>query len=83
MQITGSSSIAAVTFGENNAVGVQFTSSDTEYGFVAKDQDAFRASLESTIAGKQSVGKMIATARRSGELTAVWFYGWQLNIFCI
>lgn len=71
MQITGSSSIAAVTFGENNAVGVKFTSSETEYGFIAKDQDAFRASLESTVAKQESVGKMIATARRSGELTAV------------
>ena len=81
MQILNSSSIAAVTFGDNNAVGVQFISSDTEYGFVAKDQNAFRAELESTLAGKGSVGKMIAGARKSGALTAVWSHkGWQLNI---
>ena len=38
---------------------------------MAKDQNAFRAELESTLAGKGSVGKMIAGARKSGALAAV------------
>lgn len=71
MIINGSSSIAAVTFGDNNAVGVKFTSNDTEYGFVAQNQDAFRGQLEMTIAKEESVGKFIATARKNGTLTAV------------
>ena len=36
-KIQGSSAIAAVNFGENNAVEVQFQGNDKLYGFVAKE----------------------------------------------
>jgi hypothetical protein len=49
MQITGSSAIAAVNFGENNAVNVKFQNNDTEYGFVAQDATLVKTGLESTI----------------------------------
>ena len=71
MQITGSSAIAAVNFGENNAVGVKFTSNDTEYGFVAKDATLVRTGLESAISKNESVGKLISQYRTTGQLKAV------------
>jgi hypothetical protein len=71
LNINGSSAIASVSFGENNAVGVKFTSNDTEYGFVAKDQTMVREGLETAIANGQSVGKLIAEYRTQGQLEAV------------
>lgn len=71
LNINGSSAIASVSFGENNAVGVRFTSNDTEYGFVAKDQTMVREGLETAIANGQSVGKLIAEYRTQGQLEAV------------
>ena len=71
MQITGSSAIAAVNFGENNAVGVTFTSNDTEYGFVAKDAALVRTGLESALAKGESIGKLISNYRTTGQLKAV------------
>lgn len=72
LNIAGSSAIQSVSFGDNNAVGVKFTSNDTEYGFVAKDQTLVRSGLESAIAAGRSVGKLIAQYRAEGQLTAVW-----------
>ena len=60
MQITGSSAIAAVNFGENNAVNVKFQGNDTDYGFVAQDSTLVRTGLESTISKGESVGRLIA-----------------------
>ena len=71
MQITGSSAIAAVNFGENNAVGVKFQSNDTEYGFVAKDSTLVRTGLETAISKNESVGKLISQYRTTGQLKAV------------
>ena len=73
LNIAGSSAIASVSFGDNNAVGVKFTSNDTEYGFVAKNQAMVREGLETAIANGQSVGKLIAQYRAEGQLEAVWF----------
>jgi len=72
LNIAGSSAIQSVSFGDNNAVGVKFTSNDTEYGFVAKDQTLVRSGLESAIAAGRSVGQLIAQYRAEGQLTAVW-----------
>ena len=71
MKITGSSAIAAVNFGENNAVGVTFTSNDTEYGFVAKDAALVRTGLESALSKGESIGKLISNYRTTGQLKAV------------
>jgi hypothetical protein len=71
LNIANSSAVASVSFGDNNAVGVKFTSNDTEYGFIAKDQTMVREGLESAIAGGQSVGKLIAQYRTEGQLQAV------------
>ena len=71
MQITGSSSIAAITFADDNLVNIQFTSSDKEYGFRAKDMASVQSSVQHAIDTDASVGKVIATARREGLLTAV------------
>ena len=71
MHITGSSAIAAVNFGENNAVGVKFQSNDTEYGFVAKDSTLVRTGLETAQAKGESIGRLISDYRKNGQLTAV------------
>ena len=44
-KIQGSSAIAAVNFGENNAVEVQFQGNEKLYGFVAKDSSQLRNDL--------------------------------------
>ena len=71
MQIKGSSAIANVNFGSNNEVGVTFTSQDKEYKFRAPDIDLVRRGLESTLAKNESVGRLIADYRKSGQLTEV------------
>jgi len=71
LNIANSSAVASVSFGDNNAVGVKFTSNDTEYGFIAKDQGLVREGLESAIKGGQSIGKLIAQYRTEGQLQAV------------
>ena len=71
MQITGSSAITAVNFGENNAVNVKFQNNDTEYGFVAQDATLVKTGLESTITKGESVGRLIAKYRSEGQLKAV------------
>jgi len=71
MQIKGSSAIANVNFGSNNEVGVTFTSQDKEYKFRATDIDLVRRDLESTVAKNESVGRLIADFRKSGQLTQV------------
>ena len=71
MQIKGSSAIANVNFGSNNEVGVTFTSQDKEYKFRATDIDLVRRGLESTISKNESVGRLIADYRKSGQLTEV------------
>ena len=71
MLITGSSAIAAVNFDESNEVGIKFTTNDTEYKFLAKDVDLVRRGLESTLAKNESVGRLIADYRKSGQLTQV------------
>ena len=71
MQISGSSAIAAVNFGENNAVNVKFQGNDTEYGFLAQDATLVRTGLESTISKGESVGRLIAKYRSEGQLKAV------------
>ena len=71
MQIKGSSAIANVNFGSNNEVGVTFTSQDKEYKFLATDIDLVRRGLESTVAKNESVGRLIADYRKSGQLTEV------------
>ena len=71
MQIKGSSAIANVNFGSNSEVGVTFTSQDKEYMFKATDIDLVRRGLESTIAKNESVGRLIADYRKSGQLTQV------------
>jgi hypothetical protein len=71
MQISGSSAIAAVNFGSDSEVGIEFTSQDKEYKFLAKDVDLVRTGLESTIAKNESVGRLIADYRKSGQLTQV------------
>ena len=71
MQITGSSAIASINFGSDSEVGVTFTSQDTEYKFLAQDVDLVRRGLESTLAKNESVGRLIADYRKSGQLTQV------------
>ena len=71
MQIKGSSAIAAVNFLSDSEVGVEFTSQDKEYKFLAKDVDLVRNGLESTLAKNESVGRLIADYRKSGQLTQV------------
>lgn len=71
LNIANSTAVASVSFGDNNAVGVKFTSNDTEYGFIAKDQSLVREGLESAIASGQSVGKLISQYRADGQLQAV------------
>ena len=70
-KIAGSSAIASVNFGENNEVKVQFTSNDTEYGFVAKDSVRLQNELQSTLDKGESVGRLVAANRASGDLKAV------------
>ena len=71
MQIKGSSAIASVNFGSDSEVGITFTSQDQEYKFLAKDVDLVRKGLESTLAKNESVGRLIADYRKSGQLTQV------------
>jgi|TARA_B100001094_G_scaffold331495_1_gene400044 hypothetical protein len=71
MQITGSSSIAAITFADDSMVNIRFTSSDKEYGFRAKDLASVQSTVQNAIENDGSVGKVIAAARREGLLTAV------------
>ena len=71
LNIAGSSAIASVSFGDNNAVGVKYNSNDTEYGFVAKDQSLVRSALETAIAKGDSIGKLVASMRTEGQLQAV------------
>ena len=71
MLITGSSAIASVNFDESNEVGIKFTTNDTEYKFLAKDVDLVRRGIESTQAKSESVGRLIADYRKSGQLTQV------------
>ena len=71
MKINNSSAIANVDFSDNNKVLVQFTTNDTPYEFLAKDSSAVRSGLESAINKGDSVGRLIASYRASGELTAV------------
>ena len=42
MLIKGSSAIASVNFDETSEIGIQFTSQDTEYKFLAKDVNLVR-----------------------------------------
>ena len=71
MQITGSSAIASINFGSDSEVGVTFTSQDQEYKFLAKDVDLVRRGIESTQSKNESVGRLIADYRKSGQLTQV------------
>ena len=52
-------------------MGITFTSQDTEYKFLAQDVDLVRRGLESTVAKNDSVGRLIADYRKSGQLTQV------------
>ena len=70
-KINNSSAIANVDFSDNNKVSVQFTTSDTPYEFLAKDSSLVRNGLDSAINKGDSVGRLIASYRASGELTAV------------
>ena len=71
MLITGSSAIAAVNFDDTSEIGIKFTSQDTEYKFLAKDVNLVRRGLENTVAKNDSVGRLIADYRKSGQLTQV------------
>ena len=71
MLIKGSSAIASVNFDETSEVGITFTSQDTEYKFLAQDVNLVRRGLESTVAKNESVGRLIADYRKSGQLTQV------------
>ena len=71
MQITGSSAIANVNFKDASLVGITFTSQDTEYDFKALDSNLVRNGLDSAITKGDSVGKLIASYRREGQLTEV------------
>ena len=71
MQITGSSAIANVNFKDESLVGITFTSQDTEYDFKALDSNLVRNGLSNAIAKGESVGKLIASYRREGQLTEV------------
>ena len=71
MQITGSSAIANVNFKDASLVGITFTSQDTEYDFLAKASNLVRNGLSNAISKGDSVGKLIASYRREGQLTEV------------
>lgn len=71
MQITGSSAIANVNFKDNSLVGITFTSQDTEYDFKALDSNLVRNGLDNAVTKGDSVGKLIASYRREGQLTEV------------
>ena len=71
MQITGSSAIANVNFKDASLVGITFTSQDTEYDFKALDSNLVRNGLSNAISKGDSVGKLIASYRREGQLTEV------------
>ena len=71
MQITGSSAIANVNFKDASLVGITFTSQDTEYDFLPKDSNLVRNGLSNAISKGDSVGKLIASYRREGQLTEV------------
>jgi hypothetical protein len=71
MQITGSSAIANVNFKDASLVGITFTSQDTEYDFLAKEEKIVRNGLSNAISKGDSVGKLIASYRREGQLTEV------------
>jgi hypothetical protein len=71
MNIANSTAIESVSFGDNSAVGVRFKGNDSEYGFLAKDQNAVRSALETAIGKGDSIGKLIATLRSEGQLQAV------------
>ena len=71
MQITGSSAIANVNFKDASLVGITFTSQDTEYDFKALYSNLVRNGLSNAIAKGDSVGKLIASYRREGQLTEV------------
>ena len=73
MQITGSSAIAKVNFVNpiKGDVGITFTSQDTEYGFLAKDANLVENGVRNALAKGDSVGKLIASYRREGQLTEV------------
>lgn len=71
LNIAGSSAIASVSFGDNNAVGVKYITNDTEYGFVAKDQSLVRSALETAVTKGDSIGKLVASMRTEGQLQAV------------
>lgn len=71
MQITGSSAIANVNFKDASLVGITFTSQDTEYDFKALDTNLVRNGLSNAISKGDSVGKLIASYRREGQLTEV------------
>mgnify|MGYP001250188357 FL=1 len=71
MQIKGSSAIASINFGSDSEVSIEFTSQDKAYKFLAKDIDLVRRDLESTVAKNESVGRLIADFRKSGQLTQV------------
>ena len=71
MQITGSSAISNVNFKDNSLVGITFTTQDAEYDFKALDTNLVRSGLSNAISKGDSVGKLIASYRREGQLTAV------------
>ena len=71
MQITGSSAIANVNFKDASLVGITFTSQDTEYDFKALDSNLVRNGLDNAVTKGDSVGKLIASYRREGQLTEV------------
>lgn len=74
MLITGSSAIANVNFTNptKGDVGITFCSSkDTEYGFLAKDSNLVENGVRNALAKGDSVGRLIASYRAEGQLTAV------------
>jgi len=71
MQIKGSSAIASINFGSDSEVSIEFTSQDKAYKFLAKDVDLVRRDLDRTLAKNESVGRLIADFRKSGQLTQV------------
>ena len=73
MLITGSSAIANVNFTNptKGDVGITFCSQDTEYGFLAKDSNLVENGVRNAYAKGESVGRLIASYRAEGQLTAV------------
>ena len=71
MQITGSSAIANVNFTDTNSVGITFCSQDKEYEFLAKDSNLVENGVRNALAKGDSVGRLIASYRAEGQLTAV------------